>query len=111
MDEKIILFSTILIDIKRAQILSPFVLFYNNLNSEIIKNMLQLFLTIFLFSHLCAKTESKVKVFENGVLVGEISTIQNKKLFSVNDLIEITKSNNFINDKTQKVVFYVDNKK
>jgi len=68
-------------------------------------------LTIILFSHLCAKTESKVKVFENGVLVGEISTIQNKKLFSVNDLIEITKSNNFINDKTQKVVFYVDNKK
>ena len=68
-------------------------------------------MTIFLFSHLCAKTESKVKVFENGVLVGEISTIQNKKLFSVNDLIEITKSNNFINDKTQKVVFYVDNKK
>ena len=78
---------------------------------KLLRTCFQLFLTIFLFSHLCAKTESKVKVFENGVLVGEISTIQNKKLFSVNDLIEITKSNNFINDKTQKVVFYVDNKK
>ena len=74
---------------------------------KLLRTCFQLFLTIFLFSHLCAKTESKVKVFENGVLVGEISTIQNKKLFSVNDLIEITKSNNFINDKTQKVVFYV----
>ena len=78
---------------------------------KLLRTCFQLFLTIILFSHLCAKTESKVKVFENGVLVGEISTIQNKKLFSVNDLIEITKSNNFINDKTQKVVFYVDNKK
>ena len=78
---------------------------------KLLRTCFQLFLTILLFSHLCAKTESKVKVFENGVLVGEISTIQNKKLFSVNDLIEITKSNNFINDKTQKVVFYVDNKK
>ena len=78
---------------------------------KLLRTCFQLFLTIFLFSHLCAKTESKIKVFENGVLVGEISTIQNKKLFSVNDLIEITKSNNFINDKTQKVVFYVDNKK
>ena len=71
----------------------------------------QIFLIIFLFSNLYANSESKVKVFQNNVLIGEINTIQNKKLFSVNDFIEITKSNNFINHKTQKVVFYVDNKK
>jgi len=68
-------------------------------------------LIIFLFSHLFAKTESKIKVFENNVLIGEINTIQNKKLFSVNDFIEITNSKKFINNKTQKVIFYVDNKK
>jgi N-acetylmuramoyl-L-alanine amidase len=71
----------------------------------------QIFLIIFLFSNLYANSESKVKVFQNNVFIGEINTIQNKKLFSVNDFIEITKSNNFINYKTQKVVFYVDNKK
>ena len=71
----------------------------------------QLFSIIFLFSNLCANSESNVKVFENNVLIGEIKTIQNKKLFSVNDFIKITKSRKFINDKTQKVVFYVNNKK
>jgi len=56
-------------------------------------------------------SESKIKVFENNVLVGEINTIQNKNLFSVNDFIEITNSKKFINNKTQKAVFYVDNRK
>ena len=78
---------------------------------KLLRTYFQLFSIIFLLTHLFAKTESKIKVFENNVLVGEINTIQNKKLFSVNDFIEITKSNNFINDKIQKVVFYVDNKK
>ena len=78
---------------------------------KLLRTCFQLFLAIFLFSNLYANSESKVKVFENSVLIGEMSTIQNKKLFSVNDFIEITKSNNFINDKIQKVVFYVDNKK
>ena len=71
----------------------------------------QLFSIIFLFSNLCANSESNVKVFENDVLIGQIKTIQNKKLFSVNDFIKITQSRKFINDKTQKVVFYVNNKK
>ena len=70
-----------------------------------------LFFIIFLFSNLFSKTESKLKVFENNVLIGEIDTIQNKKLFSVNDFIEITNSRKFINNKTQKAIFYVDNKK
>jgi len=78
---------------------------------KLLQRYFQLFSIIFLFSLLSAKTESKIKVFENNILVGEISTIQNKNLFSVNDLIEITNSKKFINDKTQKAVFYVDNKK
>ena len=71
----------------------------------------QLFSIILLFSNLCANNEPNVKVFENNVFIGEINTIQNKKLFSVNDFIKITKSRKFINDKTQKVVFYINNKK
>ena len=78
---------------------------------KLLRTYFQLFSIIFLFSHLFATTESKIKVFENNVLVGEISTIQNKKLFSVNDFIEITNSKKFINNKTQKAVFFVDNKK
>ena len=78
---------------------------------KLLRTYFRLFSIIFLLSHLCAKTESKIKVFENNVLVGEINTIQNKNLFSVNDFIEITNSKKFINNKTQKVVFYVDNKK
>ena len=78
---------------------------------KLLRTYFQLFSIIFLLSHLFAKTESKIKVFENNVLVGEINTIQNKNLFSVNDFIEITNSKKFINNKTQKAVFYVDNKK
>jgi len=78
---------------------------------KLLRTYFRLFSIIFLLSHLCAKTESKIKVFENNVLVGEINTIKNKNLFSVNDFIEITNSKKFINNKTQKVVFYVDNKK
>jgi len=78
---------------------------------RLLQTYLQILVIIFLSPQLFAKTDSKLKVFENNVLIGEIKTIQNKKLFSVNDFIEITKSKKFINDKTQKVVFYVDNKK
>ena len=78
---------------------------------KLLRTYFRLFIIILLFSQLFAKTDSKLKVFQNNVLIGEINTIQNKKLFSVNDFIEITKSKKFINDKTQKVVFYVDNKK
>ena len=78
---------------------------------KLLRTYFQLFSIIFLLTHLFAKTESKIKVFENNVLVGEINTIQNKNLFSVNDFIEITNSKKFINNKTQKAVFYVVDKK
>ena len=78
---------------------------------KLLRTYFQLFFIIFLFSNLFPKNESKLKVFENNVLIGEINTIQNKTYFSVNDFIEKTNSKKFINNKTQKVIFYVDDKK
>ena len=78
---------------------------------KLLRTYFQLFFIILLFSNLFPKNESKLKVFENNVLIGEINTIQNKMYFSVNDFIEKTNSKKFINNKTQKVIFYVDDKK
>ena len=78
---------------------------------KLLKTNFQIFIIILLFSQLFAISESKMKVFKNNLLLGEINTIQNNKLFSVNDLIAITDSRNFVNEKTQKVIFYVDGKK
>ena len=78
---------------------------------KLLRKYFQLFFIILLFSNLFPKNESKLKVFENNVLIGEINTIQNKTYFSVNDFIEKTNSKKFINNKTQKVIFYVDDKK
>ena len=78
---------------------------------KLLKTNFQIFIIILLFSQLFAISESKMKVFKNDLLLGEISTIQNNKLFSVNDLIAITNSRNFVNEKTQKVIFYINGKK
>ena len=78
---------------------------------KLLRKYFQLFFIILLFSNLFPKNESKLKVFENNVLIGEINTIQNKTYFSVNDFIEKTNSKKFINNKTQKVIFYIDDKK
>ena len=72
---------------------------------------LQLFYIIILSSQLFSNTEGKIKLIENNELIGEISTIQNKQLFSINDFIKITNSKNFINDETEKIIFYIDGKK
>ena len=72
---------------------------------------LQLFYIIILSTQLFSNTEGKLKLIENNELIGEISTIQNKQLFSINDFIKITNSKNFINDKTEKIIFYIDDKK
>jgi len=66
---------------------------------------------IILFSQLFPNTKTKLKFFENKVLIGEINTIQNKQLFSLNDFIKLTNSKNFTNDKTEKIEFYIDGKK
>ena len=72
---------------------------------------LQLIYIIFLSTQLFSNTEGKLKLIENNELIGEISTIQNRQLFSINDFIKITNSKNFINDKTEKIIFYIDDKK
>ena len=72
---------------------------------------LQLFYIVILSTQLFSNTEGKLKLIENNELIGEISTIQNKQLFSINDFIKITNSKNFINDKTEKIIFYIDDKK
>ena len=71
----------------------------------------RLFLTLIISSHIFANNNQTLKFFENNVLLGEIKTIQNNQFFSVNDLAKITNSKKFINDQTEKIIFYVDNKK
>ena len=69
------------------------------------------FYIIFLITQLFSSAETKLKLLENNQLIGEVSTIQNKNLISINDFIQITNSKNFINDKTEKIIFYIDDKK
>ena len=71
----------------------------------------RLFLILIISSHIFANNNQTLKFFENNVLLGEIKTIQNNQFFSVNDLARITNSKKFINDQTEKIIFYVDNKK
>ena len=71
----------------------------------------RLFLILIISSHIFANNNQTLKFFENNVLLGEIKTIQNNQFFSVNDLAKITNSKNFINDKTEKIEFYIDDKK
>ena len=71
----------------------------------------RLFLILIISSHIFANNSQPLKFFENNVLLGEIKTIQNNQFFSVNDLAKITNSKKFINDQTEKIIFYVDNKK
>ena len=75
------------------------------------RTYLYLFYIITLSTQLFSNTEAKIKFFENNELVGEINTIKNKQLFSINDFINITDSKNFINSKTEKIIFYIDGKK
>ena len=72
---------------------------------------LRLFYLIILSTQLFSSAETKLKLVENNKLIGEINTIQNQNFFSINDFIKITNSKNFINDKTEKIIFYIDDKK
>ena len=78
---------------------------------KLLRKYFQLFILIILSSHLFANNSQTLKFFENNVLLGEIKTIKNNQFFSVNDLAKITNSKKFINDQTEKIVFYIDNKK
>ena len=78
---------------------------------RLLRTYLYLFYIIILSTQLFSNTDTKIKFFENNEFVGEINTIQNKQLFSINEFINITDSKNFINSKTEKIIFYVDDKK
>ena len=78
---------------------------------RLLRTYLYLFYIIILSTQLFSNTDTKIKFFENNEFVGEINTIQNKQLFSINDFINITDSKNFINSKTEKIIFYIDDKK
>lgn len=78
---------------------------------RLFRTYLYLFYIIILSTQLFSNTDTKIKLFENNEFVGEINTIQNKQLFSINDFINITDSKNFVNSKTEKIIFYIDDKK
>jgi N-acetylmuramoyl-L-alanine amidase len=70
------------------------------------------FLLIYLFVSISlAATNDTIKLVKNRKLLNKIDTIENNKFFSINDFLSSTGSEPYINEKTEKIVFYLDNKK
>lgn len=70
------------------------------------------FLIIYLFTSIgVGATSDTIKLFRNNQLVSEIDTIENNTFFSINDFLVTTDSKPFISEKTEKIVFYIDNQK
>ena len=70
------------------------------------------FLLIYLFVSISlAATNDTIKLVKNSKLLNKIDTIENNKFFSINDFLSSTGSELYINEKTEKIVFYLDNKK
>jgi len=70
------------------------------------------FLIIYLFTSIgVGATSDTIKLFRNNQLVSEIDTIENNTFFSINDFLASTDSKPYISEKTEKIVFYIDNKK
>ena len=70
------------------------------------------FLLIYLFVSISpAATNDTIKLVKNSKLINKIDTIENNKFFSINDFLSSTGSKPYINEKTEKIVFYLDNKK
>ena len=70
------------------------------------------FLLIYLFVSISlAATNDTIKLVKNSKLLNKIDTIENNKFFSINDFLTSTGSEPYINEKTEKIVFYLDNKK
>ena len=69
-------------------------------------------LLIYLFVSISpAATNDTIKLVKNSKLLNKIDTIENNKFFSINDFLSSTGSKPYINEKTEKIVFYLDNKK
>jgi N-acetylmuramoyl-L-alanine amidase len=70
------------------------------------------FLLIYLFVSISlAATNDTIKLVKNSKPLNKINTIENNKFFSINDFLSSTGSEPYINEKTEKIVFYLDNKK
>lgn len=70
------------------------------------------FLLIYLFVSISlAASNDTIKLVKNSKLLNKIDTIENNKFFSINDFLSSTGSELYINEKTEKIVFYLDNKK
>lgn len=70
------------------------------------------FLIIYLFTSIgVGATSDTIKLFKNNQLVSEIDTIENNTFFSINDFLASTDSKPYISEKTEKIVFYIDNQK
>lgn len=70
------------------------------------------FLLIYLFVSISlAATNDTIKLVKNSKLLNKIDTIENNRFFSINDFLSSTGSELYINEKTEKIVFYLDNKK
>jgi len=70
------------------------------------------FLIIYLLTSIgVGATSDTIKLFKNNQLVSEIDTIENNTFFSINDFLISTNSKPYISEKTEKIVFYIDNKK
>ena len=70
------------------------------------------FLLIYLFVSISlAATNDTIKLVKNSKLLNKIDTTENNKFFSINDFLSSTGSELYINEKTEKIVFYLDNKK
>ena len=69
-------------------------------------------LLIYLFVSISpAATNDTIKLVKNSKLLNKIDTTENNKFFSINDFLSSTGSEPYINEKTEKIVFYLDNKK
>lgn len=70
------------------------------------------YLLIYLFASVSlAATNDTIKLVKNSTLLKKIDTIENNKFFSINDFLSSTGSEPYISEKTEKIVFYLDNKK
>ena len=75
------------------------------------KIKLKFLLIYLLVSISLAATNDTIKLIKNSKLLNKIDTIENNKFFSINDFLLSTGSEPYINEKTEKIVFYLDNKK
>ena len=70
------------------------------------------FLILYLFTSISfGDTNNTIKLVKNNQLLSKIDTIENNNFFSINDFLSSIDTEPYISEKTEKVVFYLENKK